>query len=919
MVSAEKHVPLSEFPILPILFFFSGASSLIFETIFTRLLTYTFGNTAYAVSTVLAAFLGGLALGAFVIGRWVDRRPPSLLIYGGLELLVGVYCLFIPKLFALMTESYVTLFHRFPVGAAGLTAMRFGLAALVMLLPTILMGGSLPALARYVSAGCPDFEIEVDRLYAWNTLGAALGTLASTFLLMPAFGVKWTIGTACAINFAIFVSVVFLRRYVWEAPPADSSAVHDPVRSERTYSRRIAVVLLVGSFFTGAVALGYEVLWTHILAFTVGNTVYAFGTMLFALLCGLAWGARIVSHHFSRPAVWARVLAASQVLLALAVFLTVRLWDHIPNFFDLGLGKTAAISVGFLMALRISVVTWRNRHEPPAKKLRWFRTNEPLIDTILFSALALGSIFLSKYDATYFVAEEVVRFSCAFFMLIGPAVLLGLSFPLLLNLYVREMRLAGSSVGGIYASNTVGAILGSALTGFVLLPRFGSLATLRSAAALNLILGAYFSVFLLELKPARKLLLAAASVPLALLLWIVPGHWDARRMSHGSYVYFHGGNLADRVLYYREDVQGGLTSVVQFGRQRSLLSNGKFQGNDGGEVQAQIRFALFPILFTRAFKNAMLIGLGTGSTLRTISHFPFQRIDVAELAPAIVEAARLWFEDVNGRVFDRDPRVHMSIADGRNFLLLSRESYDLITIEITSIWIAGEADLYNREFYQLCRAHLGEHGVLQQWVQIHHMRTQDLLVVLNTIAQVFPYVAFFQGPEQGVLIASASPLECDYRRLEMFDNDPQVRKDLVSIGVPSMASLLGELMVYGDSLRQALSHLPALSGRPADFASTDFYPYLEFQTPKGNVLPYDTVASNLNFLRGLRPALLPPDLKVLNLASESERNLLLGYISEQRGDYSTAVDYFQHTEGPAKSRAESEIVQIRSRHQQKVH
>jgi spermidine synthase len=361
-----------------------------------------------------------------------------------------------------------------------------------------------------------------------------------------------------------------------------------------------------------------------------------------------------------------------------------------------------------------------------------------------------------------------------------------------------------------------------------------------------------------------------------------------------------------------------LTSVVQFGSQRSLLSNGKFQGNNGGEVQAQIRFALFPILFTREFKNAMVIGLGTGSTLRTISHFPFQRIDVAELAPAIVDAARLWFEDVNGRVFDRDPRVHLSIADGRNFLLLSRQTYDLITIEITSIWIAGEADLYNREFYQLCRARLGEHGVLQQWVQIHHMRTQDLLVVLNTVAQVFPYVAFFQGPEQGVLVASASPLECDYHQLEMLDNDPQIRKDLVSIGVPSMASLLGELMVYGDSLRQALSQLPALSGRPADFASTDFCPYLEYQTPKGNVLPYDTVASNLNFLRGLRPALLPPDLRVLNLASENERNLLLGYVSEQRGDYSAAVDYFQHAEGPAKARAEAEILQIRSRHHQKV-
>jgi spermidine synthase len=469
----------------------------------------------------------------------------------------------------------------------------------------------------------------------------------------------------------------------------------------------------------------------------------------------------------------------------------------------------------------------------------------------------------------------LTRFSCAFFLLIGPAVLLGLSFPLLLNLYSRELRHAGSRVGGIYAANTVGAILGSVSTGFLLLPRLGSLATLRLAATLNLILAVCFGFFLLPIKPTRRLLLAIATATATLLLWIAPGHWDARRMSRGSYVYFRGGSF-DRVLYHGEDVQGGLTSVVQAGSAKVLLSNGKFQGSDGGEVQAQIRFALVPILFTREFRRAMVIGLGTGNTLRTISHFPFQRIDVAELAPGIVEAARRWFEDVNGRVFDRDPRVHISIADGRNFLLLSRETYDLITIEITSIWIAGEADLYNEEFYQLCRARLGQHGVLQQWVQIHHMRTGDLLVVLNTAAQVFPHVAFFQGPEQGLLIASVSPLECDYHQIERLDVDPQVRQDLAAIGVPSMASLLGELELYGDSMRNALACLPALTGRSSDFASTDFYPYLEYQTPKANVLPYDTVTLNQDFLRRLRPPMLPHDLIINGLPSQSENNLILG-------------------------------------------
>jgi len=897
---------------LYILFFFSGVSSLIFETVFTRLLTYTFGNTAYAVSTVLAAFLGGLALGAYLVGRWVDRRPPSLLVYGGLELLVGIYGLFIPRLFALMTDSYVSLFHRFHFGAATLTAVRFGLAALVILVPTLLMGGTLPALARYVSSGCSEFQVEVDRLYAWNTTGAAAGVLASTFLLTPVWGVAWTIRIACAINFLIFAAIVSRRKRALELPPAAPDLTGDRSSDERPASRQVAAVLLFGSFFTGAVALGYEVLWTHVLAFTVGNSVYAFGTMLFAMLCGLAWGAQIVSRHFTSPVVWGRALAISQAALSLVVFLTVRLWDRIPDFFNLGLGTCALISLALLVALRVSVVTWRNRHGSQPAVFRWLRVNEPLIDCLLFGVLVLGSIWLSKYDATYFVAEELVRFSCAFFLLICPAVLLGLSFPLILNLYSREMRRAGTSVGGVYAANTVGAILGSLVAGFVLLPRQGSLASLRCAAAVNLILAVFFGLVFVSLQPARKLMLVVATAPLAVLLWIVPGHWDARRMSCGAYVYFRGG-LPDRVLYHREDVQGGLTSVVQVGSVRSLLSNGKFQGNDGGEVQAQIRFALVPILFTREFKSAMVIGLGTGSTLRTISLFPFQHIDVAELAPSIVEAAGRWFQDVNDGVFDRDPRVRLSITDGRNFLLLSRDNYDLITIEITSIWIAGEADLYNKEFYELCRAHLGEHGVLQQWVQIHHMRTQDLLIILNTAAQAFRHVAFFQGPEQGVLIASASPLACDYRLIEEFDNNLRIRQDLSAIGVPSMTSLLGELLLYGDSMNKALAYLPALTGRPADFASTDFYPYLEYQTPKGNVLPYSTVPLNLSFLRRFRPSLLPPDLVIENLPSQDERNLVLGYVAERRGDRTAALDYFRQVDGASRPLAELEITRIQPR------
>jgi len=271
----------------------------------------------------------------------------------------------------------------------------------------------------------------------------------------------------------------------------------------------------------------------------------------------------------------------------------------------------------------------------------------------------------------------------------------------------------------------------------------------------------------------------------AILFVVLPGSWDMNRVT-GTYAYFNAGWSGQRTLFLKEDVQGGLTSVVQSGTLRTLLSNGKFQGDNETEVGSQTRFAIIPALFVQQFERALVIGLGTGNTLRAVAKFPFRHIDVAELSPKIVEAAREWFGDINDRVFDRDPRVTLSIADGRNFLLLSREAYDMITIEVTALWVSGEADLYNKGFYELCRSHLTEHGVLQQWVALHHLRDKDLLVILNTAGQVFSHVAFFQSPDggHGLLIASSSPLVLDYDLIEGFDRDAGEQHELKQLGCP---------------------------------------------------------------------------------------------------------------------------------------
>lgn len=890
-----------------------------FETVFARLLTYTFGNTAYAASTVLACFLGGLALGAVVIGRWIDRRPPSLRTYGGLELLVGAFCLLVPRLFGSLTQFYVALYQRLHLGSAGLTAMRMAFAAALVLLPAFLMGGTLPVIARCLAARKSDFQSDLDGFYASNTLGGASGVLLSTYFLMPLFGIKGTVVLACAINIMIFLVVLLLpsgalpneahRGGSFTADAAPKAVTNPP--SDRSG------LLLAGSFLTGAVALAYEVTWTHALSFLIGNTVYAFGLMLFTFLSGLGLGARLVAHHLRRESRWPQSLALSQVLLGLTVFVTLPLWIHVPVLFKFGVQGAYDFDLGVMALLlmgRITYVYRRNRRRTDPRVLPWFREYEAHIAGLVFFLLAAVILpFFRRYDTTYFVAGELLRFVCVFTLLIVPALLLGLSFPLLLNLYTRDAKLTGKRVGGIYAANTLGTVLGSLLTGFVVLPHFGSFATLRACAAANVLLGLGFALGFLQISPARRWFFSIAGGLTATLLLVAPGSWDMSRV-RGTYAYFDPGWPGQQILFLKEDVQGGLTAVAQSGPVRILLSNGKFQGDNGPSVGTQTRFAIIPALFVQKFERALVIGLGTGNTLRAVAEFPFRHIDVAELSPKLAEAAREYFGDVNDHVLDRDPRVALSLADGRNFLLLSRQRYDLITIEISSLWVSGQADLYNKEFYELCRSHLTDHGVLQQWVALHHLRNQDLLVLLNTAAQVFPHVAFFQSAEQshGLLIASSSPLELDYRLIAGFDQDSFGHQELKVLGVPSAWSLLGEMVLYDGSFRRATASLPRVAGLRADFVSTDFQPYLEYQVPKGVTLPYDTVAPNTTFLQTFWDPNLPPDLKIRNVPSDNERNLIMGYVAERHGDLAGALAHFHRVEGPVRTRAQEEITRINS-------
>jgi spermidine synthase len=433
----------------------------------------------------------------------------------------------------------------------------------------------------------------------------------------------------------------------------------------------------------------------------------------------------------------------------------------------------------------------------------------------------------SAQHVTTWSGRELLRAAVAFVILAVPTTLMGLTFPLLLR------RVAGRDdvarrVGRLTAVNTLGSIGGSIVAGYVILPALGSEHMLR---AIGLCFAACAAVAA-GLEVDRRLRGALLASPgLVLLLAMAIPSWDMMVMTNGANVYFEDRIRPEALVMVREDVHGGFTSVTRGEGVHILYTNGKFQGDDGSQMTAQRSFAHYPSLFVDRFGRALVIGLGTGTTLGTVAAYPYERIDVAEISPAIAEAARRFFTAVNHNGLD-DPRAVLHVEDGRNFLMFAREPYDLITIELSSVWFAGAANLYSLEFYELCRARLGERGILQQWVQLHHIYRPEVAVMLRTIRTVFPHVALFGAGGQGIVVASMHPLVASRARLKELSQRPAIADTL---GGPELEALLDQLIVSGRDLDRFLEE-NASDHHP--LVSTDDNLYLEHATPKGNVLPY---------------------------------------------------------------------------------
>ncbi|HEX9295694.1 MAG TPA: fused MFS/spermidine synthase [Polyangiaceae bacterium] len=533
---------------------------------------------------------------------------------------------------------------------------------------------------------------------------------------------------------------------------------------------------------SGVLVFASEVVFVHLLALVIGTSVYAFGLMLAIFLVCLGLGAWLGPPIFSREP-WGVPAAAATAGLVLAA--TVPLWDRLPGLFD-----------------------------------------------------AMGPY------ATSWALREGGRALVAFLALAAPATAMGTLFPLVLRELAPRPQV-GAEVGKIAAINTLGSIVGSVAGGFVLLPQLGSQRSLLAIAASYAVLALVAMRGRGARRPVASRALWAVSLATFVTCLAVP-RWDLGRLTSGANVYFESGPEPDAIEMVREDIHGGVTTVVRAGDILTLYTNGKFQGNNGYEVDAQRAFAHIPCLLTERHERAFVIGLGTGTTVGTLAAYPFARIEVAEISPAIVHAARAYFSDINRGALN-EPRVSLVNEDGRNALLVSGEQYDVVGIEISSIWFAGAANVYSREFYELVRDRLAPGGVLQQWVQFHHIRRRELASVLATVRSVFPHVALYAHGNQGIIVGGRRELVMSRARAEALGARPSIAR-LREEG-RSLADLAGDLLVMDDTLDRFLADS---SGSNVDLVSTDDNLYLEYATPKNNVAGMPSIEETIGMVASYR-------------------------------------------------------------------
>ena len=776
----------------------SGAAALVYEVVWTRLLTLRMGHTSAAASTVLAALMGGLAVGAWAAGS--RRRAPAahLRMYAALEIGVAACALLLP--FALVgTEPLLAAAYADGDASIRFAIVRLTISLVLVGIPAAAMGATFPVAAGWYAGTAADAGV----LYAANTAGAAAGAIAAGFWLIPAIGLRGATIAGAALNGAAAAGALWIASRgsaVAAAASDEPRETRKPItpskanarrseRSRRTATasaaatlERIALqprVAMTAAAISGFVALVYEVAWTRLVALVIGPTTYAFAIVVASVVVGLAIGSSLGARLARRSTATLAWLAA--MLAATAA---------------------AASAAAWFAASRLPLIVAAQVSDPAA---------------------AFGPIVVRQAVG---VALLLLPMSCA----------LGAVFSLAVAAASTDRDAIGRDAARVYAWNTAGAIAGSLTGGFVLLPIAGLQNEFRAAASIGLAAAAGVIVVASGAYARRQARAAAAALVLAAAgaAWSLLPPWDLDLLASGAYKYapylrqgaFESEVRSWRLAYYR-DGAAATVSVRELAGMRSLVIDGKVDASNMGDMLTQRLLGILPVLLHPHPDDVCVIGLGSGVTLGSaLASGAVRRADVVEISPDVVEASGFFARENRGAL--TAPGVHLIVGDGRSHLLLTDRRYDVIVSEPSNPWMAGIASLFTREFFEGAKARLKPDGIFCQWAHTYDISDGDLRSIARTFNASFPQSTMWLVGEGDLLLIGT--------------NGAAIAPHLDGVAARwragTIPALLDELGISDRAASFALFSM--LVGGPADLArygegapmQTDDRMALEFSAPR---------------------------------------------------------------------------------------
>ena len=742
------------------LFFLSGASGLVYQVIWVRLLTRIFGSTTFAVSALLAAFMAGLGLGAALAARYLPKIQHPLRWFGALEIGVGLYALMLNVALPTGEGLFLGLLGQLGLSMYSESVVKVLLSFVVLLPPTTLMGASLPLLVQQTVHRVSTVGLRTGTLYAINTLGAAGRCFAAGFYTIPAWGMETTTEVAAAFNTFVGLAAITASFFVKPAEPVPEDVQAPSVDGDSRSAWPWAVAAFT---ISGFAAIGLEVIWTRLFTLVLKGYTYSFTAMLTVFLIGISVGSVALASRADRT--------------------------NDPE----GLLGKLQIAIGISALLFTPILVFAD-------------------DAKFYLLYQLG------YDWT---GHTLSKFLLALVVLAVPTFLFGAQFPVVSRIATEEARSAGRRVGALYAMNIVGSIAGALATGYVFISLIGSQWSFRLLTGSMIAMGVALVMKRSKLPSSRRCAIAVTVlVTPADLSWRIHNDW----VTPGEHLaYYEEGATATVMVTKKDDASNGRILV-----NGSSASNSSEYGLSVNRVQGSI-----PFLFETMPRKVFAACFGTGITFGTLSQFEVENIDGVDISAEVIRAAGQFAKENYDVVNDHRTTLH--IDDGRNFLLKSREKYDVITMEPMPPALAGVSDMYTKEFYYLCREHMTPTGLVSQWVPLYYLTLDDVKMLYRTFAESFPHAMVFFYQFDTFLVGSQEPLKLSPASFQERLVSDRLAHDLARLHLGATEQMFSTYLMGRDAMLAFAGDAPIV---------TDDRPLVEFTGPKA----VDMSTTAMNYL-----------------------------------------------------------------------